>query len=355
MAASDYLTHIRSTLACFRNARASDADILFIDAVWDHHARHSGYSPLCRGIGFVPVPKLQVLPNFAGRALSALSLNPYWERQVLLRALLRVGGFRHLHINDGDFIRWPVAPKPRGVTVSATFHHPLDRLTRNVPEWREGELDLAIAVARCQVPYLESVFGAGRAVFVAHGVDTGYFQPGGGDRDPDLVISVGVHRRDFKTLAAAATIIRSRRPQTRVGLIAPQRHVPDFIGDAPIELFCDVPDEELLRLYQTAAAQLLPLAASTANNAVLEGMAAGLPLVTTELDGVADYVHPDWCVSCPPGDAEAHAEAALALLDAPDRRQAMETAARTHATNYDWRVIRETFRETLRHAAAGEP
>jgi glycosyltransferase involved in cell wall biosynthesis len=51
-----------------------------------------------------------------------------------------------------------------------------------------------------------------------------------------------------------------------------------------------IDDDTLAELYRNADVLLLPLTDSTANNALLEGMASGLPLVATDLPAVRAYL-----------------------------------------------------------------
>jgi hypothetical protein len=58
--------------------------------------------------------------------------------------------------------------------------------------------------------------------------------------------------------------------------------------------------------------------------AILEAMAAGLPIVATDIAGIPDMVrHEQEGLLIPPGDVAALAAAITSLLDSPDLREAM--------------------------------
>ena len=79
-------------------------------------------------------------------------------------------------------------------------------------------------------------------------------------------------------------------------------------------------------------------------NAVLEAQAAGLPVVCTDAEGLAENVEPDVTgLVVPRRDPEALATAVLALARDPERRVAMGEAGRRRA--------RERFRPADQHAA----
>ena len=87
--------------------------------------------------------------------------------------------------------------------------------------------------------------------------------------------------------------------------MAPAEHHHYFKGLTNVELHSSINDKSLLRLYQSAQILLLPLLDCTANNALLEGMACGLPVVTTDLPAIKDYVNDDCSILAPKGDSKA--------------------------------------------------
>jgi rhamnosyl/mannosyltransferase len=103
-----------------------------------------------------------------------------------------------------------------------------------------------------------------------------------------------------------------------------------------IEWLGETPDEELPSIYH--AADLFVLPASHPSEAFglvqVEAMAAGLPVVCTELGTGTTYVNLDGVTGlvAPPRDADALARAINALIDDPARRAEMGRAARERVT-----------------------
>lgn len=67
---------------------------------------------------------------------------------------------------------------------------------------------------------------------------------------------------------------------------------------------------------------------------ILEAMAAGLPIVSTGVGGIPEVVSKESAWLCPPGDAEALADAILQAVNCPDLRERGETARRLAASAY---------------------
>jgi glycosyltransferase involved in cell wall biosynthesis len=80
-------------------------------------------------------------------------------------------------------------------------------------------------------------------------------------------------------------------------------------------------------------------------NGVLEGMAAGLPVVATDIPGIREAVGDGDCaILTPPGDAERMAEALIEVANSPDRARVMGQAgqARIRDEFSPEKMVRET-------------
>ena len=83
----------------------------------------------------------------------------------------------------------------------------------------------------------------------------------------------------------------------------------------------------------------LPLIDATANNAVLEAMGCGLPVISTAISGVQEAVGETAALLLPVGDAEGLAGAVRDLAADPARRARMSRAGRRQAEALDWAHI----------------
>ena len=91
---------------------------------------------------------------------------------------------------------------------------------------------------------------------------------------------------------------------------------------------------------------VLPLKRSVACTAVLEALACGVPVLTTE-GGIRDYVTSDAGVLCPVGDSKSMADALLSLLRDEGRLHQMQADARRRALTFAWPLVAQLTAEML--------
>jgi glycosyltransferase involved in cell wall biosynthesis len=121
-------------------------------------------------------------------------------------------------------------------------------------------------------------------------------------------------------------------------------------ANARLELVHWTSQDELRAIYDAHGFFLFPSFFEGFGKAFLEAMSRGLVVVASDTGGMHDIIrHGENGVLVPPGDAEALADAVLAID--PDRARTMSTAAAKTAREHTWeRVARETaaFYESLR-------
>lgn len=253
------------------------------------------------------------------------------ERQIF-HFLYGENSFRYLH-NIKKLSRkenWLVA----------TFH---------TPDWKFREkmnytkhidaLDGVIAVSTAQLPLLEEL-APGRVHFVPHGIDTQFFHPAA-EKDTSGVLRflmVGSHLRDFDLAYQAMQKIASRYPQAAFDIVAREERLAPFRMLPSVTCHNGVSDNQLLELYQRAHALFLPLLDSTANNTLLEGMACGLPVITTDLVGTRDYAAQDATLWIEKGDLDGTIDALANVCERPFEPHVRERS-RQHALRFDWSEV----------------
>jgi glycosyltransferase involved in cell wall biosynthesis len=299
---------------------------------------------VANGSGFILPRDNRLLPYPINRCLARIKRDREWEQRLIIQLMLRAGNAKVLHLVDGDFDGWAYRSRARWLDtrITATFHQTDDKLPDIARCVETGSLDGIVCVSRVQMPFLEHLVPKDRCVFIPHGVDTDFFSgsPPVSPLTSPLLLAVGSHRRDFRTLIAAAKIIKSHRSDVRFRVIGPQDAVRAVAQERCFEVMSNISDTELRDAYRESYMLFLPLEAATANNALLESMATGRPAVITDLPAIREYTIGDAALLCNPGDAQSHADAALRLLNDEALTIKMGRAAHDKAQEFSWVNVR---------------
>ena len=116
-------------------------------------------------------------------------------------------------------------------------------------------------------------------------------------------------------------------------------HVRRLLGDLRerVELLDWMPQDALRRVYDRSGIFLFPSFYEGFGKTFIEAMSRGLCVVATDAGGMHDIIESGRNgVLVPPGDAEALARAAAALIAEPARAEAMSAAAAADARRYTW-------------------
>jgi glycosyltransferase involved in cell wall biosynthesis len=223
----------------------------------------------------------------------------------------------------------------RRIKSIATFHQPPD-VAKDVLHAKSLRwLDHIVLVSPSQLSFFREHVDEERLSVILHGIDTEFFCPNARPQDSDRLrcITVGHWLRDWQTFAAVAGAL----PDVQFDVVTNGELA---IRDLPnVVVHRSVDDLELANLYRAADIVFLPLLQSTANNALLEGMATGLAVVATDLESVRAYI-PGSDALLVPGRAEDFIGAIRALQDNPALREELRRKARRRSLELSWpRVV----------------
>jgi glycosyltransferase involved in cell wall biosynthesis len=244
-----------------------------------------------------------------------------------------------LHFLEGENGYRYAAAMPGGKRrrVLATLHLPPSVFAEYVAATRHIEqLDAVVLVARSQLPLLDHLGRRPAVHVVPHGIDVEFYTPPPTRPAEGACLFVGQWLRDFAMLERVIGLVHHALPSIRFRLVLPRERVGEWSGRSGVQAETSLDDLALRRAYQEASLLVMPLKDCTANNAILEAMACGLPLVATDVGGVRDYVGEGCARLTPVGAPRVMAEAIVELLRAPDAREAMGQAARQRAEAFAW-------------------
>ena len=345
-------------------------DIKFIYDRWDHHSGHSGYDIMVPFLG-EPLPsidykdkKARIVPwRVATRFVhSRAGMRHYAHHHFYAELTAAFDMFKCkntiYHVMEGDFGYRHLGRLNgwRGNKVVATYHLPPARLENDISHKAHlDQLSAIFVVGRNQIPFFEPHVAREKIHWVPLGIDTKYFQPvtkRPKENGQKQCLFVGRHMRDLDTLKGVVERFAADDTlNVTTVLVTDQAGKEMFVGIDGVDARVRIPEEELLDLYQQSDLLLLPLYDSTAVIALLESLCCGLPIVSTEVGAVPDYVDETCSRLAPPQDPEAMYAVAKELLLDEQRLCEMSANARQKALQYDWseivRIMRDIYSQIL--------
>lgn len=318
-----------------------------------------------------------VTPSLAVRADKG-SGNPsyskltYWysvhdhRTECRIQTEVAKGTFDLVHFLDGEhgYFYSRHLSKNGHCRLVATYHQPEAVLQRHrlLGSARQLEgLDRAVILCESQRSFFSEFLPNQNIVCIPHGVDTGHYAPARIAKDAPCslhCLTVGFWLRDLQMIADTASALADCEDIrfTMVGLGAGLENgsvdskLYRSVQNLPnVDLLDRISDGELLSLYRKADLLFLPLLDCTANNVLLEGIACGLPVLTSDIPGTRFYLTEECACFCPPGDADNFIRKIQGLKIDRERRMDMSKQARNLAeSRYGWPRIIEQYTELYR-------
>jgi glycosyltransferase involved in cell wall biosynthesis len=300
-----------------------------------YHMKHSGYEQLIRFVkhdrlfftmDYKPMPKYQVL-------LKSLKLIPPYYYSFSFEQEIS-GNYDVVHHLYGESTFWLSGLKDKSKQV-VTIHPPVEYFRRIMPFYWRKVLDGAriITVSPSQKDFFSRELPKSKVFLIPHGVDTDYFKPKKIGKQ-DYILSVGDHQRDFKTLVDAFSKVSTKYPDLRLVVVSYtyQSNQHNVITKN------NIPDDELLELYQGAKFQVLALHDCTANNVLLESFACRVPCIITDIEDVKYYTQGKGSLQYVKGDSDDLAQKMILMMD--DRlKSKLASEAIAQSKRFSWDKI----------------
>ena len=329
-----------------------------------------------RGVGGAERIVAALVSGGAARGFEQLVLNPFaGERSASFASLCEPGEYmarrcdrlselpglrRWLQAELDDFrpdivhavlfhARVAMATIPRrpgtGWLLTQAYDHTLrltahPRIRERLDRWSGRRFDYVVAISDSVHQFLLREYGypAAKVVRISPGWEGVPLPPTSSNGDP-TVVCVAKFRpeKGHAVLLAAFDLVRRQVPQARLRLVGDGELEAELKADVAsrglngsVEFVGAVP--QIWPVLASAHVFALPSLSEAFGIAAVEAMAAGVPVVASEVGGLPEIVTPGVTGELfPPGDHEALASHLIRLLRSPDLRERMGAAGREAA------------------------
>jgi glycosyltransferase involved in cell wall biosynthesis len=271
-------------------------------------------------------------------------LLPIHDEWRLRKAMPRACDIAHFLFGEFAAPRYDRPFRDRAKAVVGTFHASARRLPVVLKAYRcFGSFDAITLMSESQRPFfLEQGISPEALRVILHGVDSHYFVPPIA-REPRSSalrgLLVGSTERDHAMMNKILRALPKGVLDLTI-LTAGEQRSYYYGNDVPHARFPQhLNDADLLQAYQQADVLVMPMLDCTANNAVLESMACGTPVMVNRVGGIPEYVDPRCNVVIEEHTVDAWVDRLLYWREHRDELEAMRDQVRNWAEPFDWGCV----------------
>ncbi len=208
-------------------------------------------------------------------------------------------------------------------------------------------LDGLILLSANEVDYFKQFFPEEKIFVIPHGVKTDFFKtPTVSEQSNEKIrcVFAGAWLRDIDTLIKVIRKSHERNLNVQFDLIIPysgRKKGPLFSISHfdNVNWHSGISNEDLASIYRESDIFILPLLNCTANNALLEAMSSGLPILINDVGAAREYTSPEGSYYIPHGEFNIFVNHIEQLSRERDKRVKMGEASRKKAEELDWNNI----------------
>ena len=372
----------------------SKLNLLLIRETWGHMSSVSGFDPLFDAIS--ASPKVNAKSIFVSREEVERFYQPIQQKQKVIHKIVRKIGsnqpsnltkalpkvpfvkedvyitpfIQNIHEevfdiayledikNKYDLILFSVAENQFGKGLFSApkefkrkcvlfFHQPPSWLKLNWTNFKVlNDFAAVVTLSTPHCDFFKSIVSC-PVIKIKHGVNLNFFRPDNISKDASLIkmLFVGSWLRDFEILYKVTEHLVLKGISFQLNCIIPRKdrenvYLIKLSRMDQVNFFSDLSEDDLRQMYQTHHLLFLPLIDSTANNAMNEAMASGLPIVTGNFGGTADYLGKNYPYLANYKSDKHYFESILLLLDAMKANDNIGLSLREKAEQtLNWNVI----------------
>jgi len=321
---------------------------------YPHHASGSGYGQLAKQIDYdaIVTPPTGIIAKkydrWVRRAQKYKVIARLTRRRISteVRYLLGQGlkGPKLVHVLYGEHHSWLLRGmrSKRNVRKVMTIHLPPALWHVSFKHGQLNRFDAIILMSHSQIEPLRKGLGyKGRVEVIEHGVDTDRFRffdrplPAGTLQ----CTMVGNFLRDYEALANLARMAADKKLDMHFHVVANKEAAAPIQGLPNVTHHLGISDIDLVELYGRCHIAVFTMQDCTANNALLEAMSTGLPVVANDVGGMRTYANDSFAALTSALDPELLIQAIHNVAD-PTMYLQRCSAARRKAEEFSWPQIR---------------
>ena len=335
---------------------------------------HSGMYPLVKALGAEPVfyeqswLKLQKKSWCLGQALrwwgskcygsTWNALIPVWDELRLARAVNKASA-SVVHFLWGEFAspRLSGLFRKRDRKLIGTFHCSARRQPSVLGAFKcLRSFDCITVMSKSQVPYfLERGVPAEKIKVALHGVDTDFFTPGSSRsvvREKSLqLLLVGSTERDHQFMTSVLNALPDDAVQFTALIDSAFRK--EYQDCRDVRFISSLQDEDLREEYRKADLLIMPMFDCTANNAILESMSCGTPVMVNDVGGISEYVNREYNHIMNGKNTDEWVSLLQYLIGNPAELHSKQKAVRLWTEGFSWSRVVEMYRSAYASAYTG--
>jgi len=352
----------------------NNLQIVTLSKRWNHHTKSGGYDRLKEEIDSINIHPIQKKNYFFSEDIrrkvlrrimpSVQNANRYSLKDLAaeIRAIITIKKCNAdvLHALYGED-QLNILLKYRNrvhCAMVATYHLPVEsyfmkHIVENNVYKKLSVLDAVVVMSNSMISDYENWVGKGKVFFVPHGIDTDTFFPKKIKQTRFShslhVLTVGGHGRDWETLRKIVHYFRNNNDVHFRAVSHPK--VQEMFNNEPkMKVLTGISEQELIKEYRSADVVFLPVSFATANNSLLEALACGTPVISTDTGGIPDYLDSESGWLLPPGDVRSAVHLIENLIEQRDLIRNKCDDSRKKALQYDWKEITKQTKQVYRFA-----
>ncbi len=281
-----------------------DKNVFIIKNTISWFGQHTGYEQLIEHLD-IHAKKISVINSskkihtrLIGKAFSLLNSWPardqndsYKEFLLYYNLMLNKDAVGHILYLENHLPFFGVTKKITARTTGTIHQPPIVWKKEKLQQL--SKLEQAIILYEKDMDFFSTYIP--NLTYIPHGADIDFFVPKKNTEEgPKHLLLAGHHLRNFEMFERVSLQLLKQHTDIVIDILIPERFrnhpsLQTFGKHARVHWHQNLNDEELRDLFQKAYLLFIPMNDSGANTAIVDCLACGLPIITTDVGGIRNY------------------------------------------------------------------